>query len=89
MFLGYKINRRHNFLLKLLGTKREEDVSYYNANVLMTAVTSCLFLFCILEVSCYFLYNKKVEKLNYIIIVCKADLYILMLLVSEFTLFKI
>ena len=76
-------------MLKLLGTKREEDASYYNANVLMTAATSCQLLFCILEVSCYFLYNKKVEKLNYIIIVCKADLYILMLLVSEFTLFKI
>ena len=59
-----KINERHNFLHRLLGTKPEEDLSYKNANEIILIISSFLILFSFLEVVFYYLYNTKVSKIS-------------------------
>ena len=56
------MNKRHEFLEQLIGTKAEEVVSYENMHSCLVAVSSCIFSFSALEVLAYFLYLFKVNK---------------------------
>ena len=60
--LGYQIRSRHAFLKMLTGTKKEEDRSFDNINILLIASTILMVLSCVMEVIIYFLYNNKVMK---------------------------
>ena len=59
-----KIKMRHTFLVTTFGTKPEEDLSYRNSNMLMITATICMFIFCSLEITIYYLYNRKVSCVN-------------------------
>ena len=59
-----QINSRHIFLKSLIGTKEEEDYSYENANSLLWTTTCLFFLFSVLEVVFFYLYNNKVTFLK-------------------------
>ena len=61
IFTFIKIRERHNFLVSLIGTKTEEDVSMQNIELLMYTVSICLVTFSLLEVLFYFLYQTKVN----------------------------
>ena len=54
------MNKRHKFLDWLLRVKEEEETSYNNVNSCVMAVTTCVFVFSILEILSYFLYLFKV-----------------------------
>ncbi len=60
--LGCQIRSRHAILKLVSVTKREEDLSFDNINILLITSTILIVLSCILEVLMYFLYNNKVQK---------------------------
>ena len=58
--LGYQIRSRHALLKMVSGTKKEEDKSVDNINILLITSTSLMVFSCIMEVLIYFLYNNRV-----------------------------
>ena len=57
---AHQVNKRHKFLDWLLRVKEEEETSYNNVNSCVLAVTTCVFVFSVLEILSYFLYLFKV-----------------------------
>ena len=51
---------RHHFLLRTIGTRQEEDVSYNTIITLMVTFIVGVVLCSVLEMVIYFLYNEKV-----------------------------
>ena len=62
---AYQVNKRHQFLDWLLRVKEEEVTSYYNVNTCVLTVTTCVFIFSILEIVSYFLYLFQVWLKDY------------------------
>ena len=60
--LASNINRRHEFLTRLIGTKPEEDRSFEAVNYLVTLATVSTSVALLLEVIFYFIYNRRVSK---------------------------
>ena len=58
--LAYNISNRHWFLKSLVGTKKEEEISYERIMTLVISVTTMIIVFSILEVAFFFIYNSKV-----------------------------
>ena len=58
---GSNIITRHHFLLKTIGTRREEDDSYMTIITLMVTWTVGVVLCSVLEMVFYFLYSMKVN----------------------------
>ena len=58
--LAYNISSRHWFLKNLVGTKKEEEISYERIMTLAISVTTMIIVFSILEVAFFFIYNSKV-----------------------------
>ena len=59
---AYQIEARHSFLEALLGkVKPEETESLETARALVTNITTCLFVFSLLEAVCYYLFNTAVS----------------------------
>ena len=58
--LAYNISSRHWFLKSLVGTKKEEEISYERIMTLVISVTTMIIVFSILEVAFFFIYNSKV-----------------------------
>ena len=56
----YKINSRHQFLSRLIGTKPEEDLSLEAANHLATVVTLVTITASMCEVAFFFFFNRIV-----------------------------
>ena len=54
------MNKRHNFLIRLISVKDEEVTSYDNMHSCVTNVTVCICVFSVMEVVTYFLYLFKV-----------------------------
>ena len=54
------MNKRHEFLDWLLRVKEEEETSYNNVNSCVATVTTCVFIFSVLEILSYFLYLFQV-----------------------------
>ena len=52
------------FLMKLIGTKPLEDVSFDQANEVLKITSSCMLVFFIMEVVMYFVYHYKVTSLD-------------------------
>ena len=59
-----QINDRQSFLKKLIGTKGDEDVSFEAGNYIWAVSLSCFFLFSVLEVLFFNLYNSLVRFLK-------------------------
>ena len=57
---AYQVNKRHQFLEWLLHVKKEEEDSYNNMNTCVITLTSCIFLFSVLEILFYFIYLFQV-----------------------------
>ena len=58
-----KINARHKFLDRFIGTKEKEDISYSKASEVNLWVTVTTCVCCMLEIALYFFYNRKVLAL--------------------------
>ena len=54
------MNKRHNFLIRLISVKDEEVTSYNNMQTCVTNITVCVCVFSALEIISYFLYLHKV-----------------------------
>ena len=61
MISGYQIGSWHAILRLLSGTKKEENQSFDNINILLITSTILMVFSCVMEVLMYFLYNNKVE----------------------------
>ena len=61
MYSASNINRRHEFLTRLIGTK-PEDRSFEAVNYLVTISTVSTSVAFLLEVLFYFIYNRRVSK---------------------------
>ena len=59
MITGYQIRSRHAILKLVTGTKKEEDHSFDNINILLITSTILMVFSCVMEVLMYFLYNDK------------------------------
>ena len=59
--IGYQIRSRHALLKMLTGTKKLEDQSFDNINILLITSTSLMILSCVMEGLMYNLYNDKVQ----------------------------
>ena len=64
-----KINDRHNFIQRLIGSKEDENVSFENGNKVVMVVSICCLVFTALETLFYFLYNIRVSFVFYLIFV--------------------
>ena len=62
VYSASNINRRHEFLTRLIGTKPEEDISFEAVNYLVTLATVSTSVAFLLEVLFYFIYNRRVSK---------------------------
>ena len=61
MISGYQIGSWHAILRLLSGTKKEENQSFDNINILLITSTILMVFPCVMEVLMYFHYNNKVE----------------------------
>ena len=61
LFLAYQVNQRHAFLKWLVTVKDDEVISYENINSCLVTVTTCLFVFSMMEVAAYFVYAIWVD----------------------------
>ena len=61
LFVAYQVNQRHAFLKWLVTVKDDEVISYENINSCLVTVTTCLFVFSMMEVAAYFVYAKWVD----------------------------
>ena len=59
-----KINSRHQFLSKFIGTKEKENLSYSRASEVNLWITLTTILCCVLEIILYFVYNRLVTFSN-------------------------
>ena len=57
-----QINVRHNFLVRFIGTKEKEDISYNQATEVNLWVTVMTCVCCLLEIALYFAYNRLVNN---------------------------
>ena len=58
-----KINSRHQFLSRFIGTKEKENLSYSRASEVNLWITLTTILCCVLEIILYFVYNRMVTLL--------------------------
>ena len=60
-YIAHNINKRHQFLTRLVGTKPEENKSLEAVNYLVSVVTATIGAASLLEVVFYFIYNRFVS----------------------------
>ena len=58
-----KINSRHHFLSRFIGTKEKENLSYSRASEVNLWITLTTILCCVLEILLYFFFNRQVTLL--------------------------
>ena len=58
-----KINSRHQFLSRFIGTKEKENLSYSRASEVNLWITLITILCCVLEIILCFVYNRMVTLL--------------------------
>ena len=58
-----KINSRHHFLSRFIGTKEKENLSYSRASEVNLWITLTTSLCCVLEILLYFFFNRLVTLL--------------------------
>ena len=66
MVIGSKIITRHNFLMRTIGTKPEEDDSHKTVIILMVTWIVGVVMCSVLEMVFYFLYNMKVSSVPFL-----------------------
>ena len=79
-----KINDRHNFIQRLIGSKEDENVSFENGNEVVMVVSICCLVFTALETLFYFLFNIRVSFAFHFIFCSNLCIYLVPSLAKYF-----
>ena len=79
-----KINDRHNFIQRLIGSKEDENVSFENGNKVVMVVSICCLVFTALETLFYFLFNIRVSFAFHFIFCSNLCIYLVPSLAKYF-----